>query len=315
MTNNAPVYWELLQADNTWFSLHTYAWSVKSFGGRRWIGGAKRGENLQLPHRRGRIYVPKQRESQDFDLNMWVFPTNNDGSKDPTKTTEQKAHENFRKLFAAFDQDGQFLLRKRWYRDNGTVATQNTAIDSAIARAEFIDGSGPDSDDGAGFYCNMSLVLADPFFYSNQIVPGGLTAATKAGTAVTLNNNATTTLDGGTIKGEVKTDHVWLSLSNMASSNPRINFPDGNWIQLMSAYMDDKNSNVVIDCQTGLVVQSTLEGVLLGSPTSNKYYSGLVRRNPYFQSWPTLDPNRPGGAAITTAGSGTMKWLYDPAYR
>lgn len=309
-TDNTPVYWEVQAADGTWFSLHTYAWSVKSFGGRRFFAGAKRGEDLQLPHRRGRMYLPKNREAQTYDINMWVFPTNTDGSKDLTKTIEQKAHENWRRIIAAVDQEGQFRLRKRWYPDNSVKETFRTNVSSAVAMAEFLDGSGPDSDDGRGFYVNLTFSLADPYFYGNQLVDG-YTAATKANSAISLTNNGNTTI---TVAGDAPTDHIWLSLSGMNSTDPRITFPDGNWIQLMSSSLTDKTSNVVIDLRNSLAIRKSLSAYL-GGDVDGTYVNGAIRRNPYFQNWPTLDPTKGSSSTITVAGTGTIKLLYDPAYR
>lgn len=309
-TDNSPVYWELQKADGTWFSLHTYAWSVKSFGGRRFFASAKRGDDLQLPHRRGRLYVPKSREAQTYDINMWVFPTNVDGTTDITKTVEQKAHENWRKIIDAADQDGQFRLRKRWYKDNSIKENFKTDVADAIALAELLDGSGPDSDDGHGYYMSMTFSLADPYFYGKQLVDG-YSAATKAASAVTLTTPGTTVV---TVDGDAPTDHVWLSLSNMGTSDPRITFPDGNWIQLISSALTDNTSNIVIDCRNSLAIRKSLSAYL-GGDHSGTYVNGLIRRNPYFQSWPTLNPKNPTTNQLTVTGSGTIKLLYDPAYR
>lgn len=309
-TDNSPVYWEIQKADGTWFSLHTYAWSVKSFGGRRFFAGAKRGDNVQVPHRRGRLYMPKTRESQTYDINMWVFPTNSDGSRDTTKTVEQKAHENWRKIIAAVDQEDQFRIRKRWHKDSSLKNNFASDIESAVGLAEFIDGSGPDSDDGKGFYVNLTFSLADPYFYGNQI-DAGYTAAAKAASATVLTNNDETSI---VLTGDAPTDHIWLSISGAGSSDPKIVFPDGNWIQLLTSAMSGSNDEVIIDCRNSTALKKSLVGYLNGN-VSGTYVNGLIRRNPYFQNWPTLDPTKPASNEITVTGSGTIKLLYDPAYR
>lgn len=316
MTNNAPVYWEIQKEDGSWFSLHTYAWSVKSSGGRRWVAGAKRGEDLMLPHRRGRMWMPKTREAQNFELNMWVFPTNEDGSKDPTKTIEQKAHQNFRKIIAAADQEGQFRLRKRWHEDDSVLADfgSQTNVATAIGLVEFLDGSGPDTDDGKGFYTTLTLTMPDPYFYGNQITGSGesdYTVADKVATATTLTNNGNTVIN---LAGEAPTDHLYISLVNAGSSNPLIVFPDGNWIQYLSSAAASPNTEVIIDCRNGLALQKSYTNYFSGD-RSGTYVNGLIRRNPYFQNWPTLNPAKYPSSTIATAGSGTMKLIYDPAYR
>lgn len=313
MTDNSPVYWEVQRADNTWFSLHTYAWSVKSFGGRRFFAGAKRGEDVQLPHRRGRIWVPKTREAQLYDINMWVFPTNEDGSRDPDKTVEQKAHENWRKIIDAVDQEGLFRLRKRWFTDDSIKEDFHTDIESALAYAEFLDGNGPDADDGRGFYINLTFSLPDPYFYSNQIIDG-FSATDKANAALTLTNDSNTSF---TCAGDAITDHIYLHFASSGTSNPKVTFPDGNWVQLITPSGFSASDGVVVDFHRGIAVKSTLAGYLDGTPSSTTYVNGLIRRNPYFQNWPTLDPTKDPAQSVTlhTAASGTVKLVYDPAYR
>lgn len=313
MTNNSSVYWDLLKADgSTWFSLHTYAWSVKSFGGRRWTAGAKRGENIMLPHRQGRIYVPKLREAQTFDLNLWVFPTEEDGRKPVGKTIEQKTHENWRKIIAAFDQEGQFWLRKRWHLDssNANQFSSGGGTTSALALAEFLDGSGPDSDDGKGFYGNISLAVADPYFYGNQLV-GGWSGLDKASTGVPLSigaNNVNPT-------GEAPTDHIWLVISGSSGGNPRITFPDGNWVQLLTHEISQPNGTYIIDFKNGMGVHADPDTYLENNANVYRYVNGVVRRNPYFQNWPRLDPNRYPTSTITVTGDASVSMIYDPAYR
>jgi hypothetical protein len=312
MTNNSTVYWDLLKADqSTWFSLHTYAWSVKSFGGRRWTAGAKRGENIMLPHRQGRIYVPKLREAQTFDLNLWVLPLEEYGRKPIGKTIEQKTDENWRKIISAFDQEGQFWLRKRWHLDSSNRDQFHTGggITSALALAEFMDASGPDSDDGKGFYGNISLAVADPYFYGNQIV--GRSVWDKVATAVPLGvgtNNVT-------LQGEAPTGHIWLTISGSGGGNPRITFPDGNWIQLITSELSNPGAEYVIDCQNGIAVQGATVNYLDNPTNVSSYVNGVVRRNPYFQNWPRLDPNRYPISAITVTGDASVSMIYDPAYR
>lgn len=275
-TDNAPVYWEAQMADGNWFSLHTKAWSVKSFGGRRWVSGPKRGDDILLPHRRGRLWVKKLREAQNYDLNMWVFPTNMDGSKDANKTIEQKAHENFRKIVMALDQEGQFQLRKRWHEDDSTRADFGLGnnVKSAIAMAEYLDASGPDTDDGRGFYMNVNLRLTDPYFYSSV-------ASQAVGTV--------------TIEGEAPTDHIVLSIQNAV--NPKVTFKDGNYIQYLGTV---GATPLIINCLAGTAKIGTT------------YYNGLISRNPNFPSWGFLFP---GVNNLTYTGGGTATFTYDAAYR
>lgn len=313
MANNSTVYWDIQTPDGTgWFSLHTYAWSVKSFGGRRWVAGAKRGENIMLPHRQGRIYVPKFRESQTYDLNMWVLPTEDDGRRSTDKTIEQMTHENWRKLIRAFDQEGQFRIRKRWHLDSSNRDDFYTgaSVESAIALAEFVDATGPDSDDGKGFYGNITLALADPYFYGNQIL-GSYTAASKVANSIVIPEGESTHY----FDGESPTSHIWLTFQNCNGSDTRVVFPDGNWVELLTSRMSDPNDRYIIDFQSGIAVRSLPQDYLEGYPSTDQYVDGLVRRNPYFAHWPTINPNKYPISTITRNGEGTIGLIYDPAYR
>lgn len=254
MTNNSAVYWT---ANN--FSLHTMGWSVKSFGGRRFFGPSKRGEDLSVPFKRGRIYVPKSRESQWYDLNMWVLPVNDDGTRGPL-TREQQAHENWRRIIEAVDVEGQFDLTKRWY--------DGAAIKSATAQAEFVEGDGPDSDDGTGFYFSLKMMLADPYFYAP--------AAPVASGAVT-------------VEGEAPTDHVVITFTG--GVNPRLTLPDGNWIQYNGTV---GGTPIIIRTLTG------------NAKRGSSYVNGMITRSPKFGEMPRLAPGAQtlaltGGGTVSVA--------------
>lgn len=316
---NSFVYWDLQRSDGTWFPLHTYAWSVKSFGGRRFFNGTKRGEDAALPYRNGRLYVPKTRESQVYDINMWVFPTNQNGNRDPNKTSEQKMHENVRKIVSAVDQEGQFRLRKRWYDEASTLGGFSTGqnIKSAIAMAEFIDGSGPSSDDGTDYYLDLTFSLADPYFYGRHIQTG-YSVHDFAASGTILNSNATTQI---LKEGDVPSSKVYLEIGlsgsySLPAENPVISFPDGNWIELQAHALSNKTGTIVIDCDNGIAARTSLTSYLDPNANVHTYVNGLVRRNPRFMSWPKIDTNSAGThVTVASSGNGTIKLAYQPAYR
>lgn len=316
---NSFVYWDLQKSDGTWFPLHTYAWSVKSFGGRRFFSGTKRGEDFALPYRDGRLYVPKTRESQVYDINMWVFPTNQNGNKDPDKTIEQKMHENVRKIVSAVDQDKQFRLRKRWYDEASTVGgfKSGNNIKSAIAMAEFLDGSGPSSDDGKDFYLDLTFSLADPYFYGRHI-QSGYTINDFVASGTILNNNSTTQI---LKEGDVSSSNVYIEIQlsgaySLPAENPVIAFQDGNWIELQAHALSNKTGTITIDCKNGIAARGSLATYLDPSIPTNTYVNGLIRRNPRFMAWPRIDTSTSGThVTVSSTGSGTIRLAYQPAYR
>ena len=319
VNNNSFIYWDLQKADGEWFSLHTYAWSVSSFGGKRFFTGVKRGEDVSLPYRVGRIWTPKSRESQSLDMNMWIFPFNGDGTVDPSKTDEQKADENFRKVVNAVDQDGQFRLRKRWYGDSSNRAgfDSGQGVESAIAMAEFLDGSGPSSDDGRDFYMDLSFTLADPYFYGRHI-HAGYTSDQFVASATTLVNGATTQIPR---EGDTSSPRVYIEVTLSGSyptqaTNPKVQFPDGNWIEIQAHALNPKTGTITIDCQKGIAVRSTLKNYLDGVPYST-VVNGRIKRNPQFSAWPKINPTTTQASTIPIQafGNGTIKLAYNPAYR
>lgn len=264
VSNNSPVYWTA-----NGLSLHTRAWSVRSFGGRRFFGPGKRGADTAVPFRNGRLPVKKSREAQALDLDMWVIPLTPDGLKDGVLTREQRAHTNYRTLVSTLDIDGQFPIIKRWY--------DGTEIVAATGYAEYLEGSGPPSDDGRGFSCGFTLTMADPYFYQAAISTG-LTAGV-------------TNVD---VQGEVPTDHVIVKI--VSGSNVRVTLPDGNWIQFNDTI---SGTEVIIDCHNGSVTRG------------NQFVNGLVSRNPLFPEWFRLTP----GVTPVTVSGGTAILTYEPAYR
>lgn len=262
MTNNTDIYWEA-----NGLSLHTYAWSVETFGGRRYVPAPRKGSDVPLPLRRGRVHVDKLPDSQVQTLSMWLAPFNEDGTEDPALTPEQKMHANWRKILDAIDVPGQFPLVKRWYLDDGTVH-------AATAQAEYQDGLEPTANGRGGLSFATTLLLADPYYYEPV-------AAQPVGDI--------------TVLGDVPTDHVQINLSG--GTNPRLTFPDGNWIQYNGS---PGGTDVIVNCLTG------------NAKRGNQFVNGLISRANNFGSWPVLDK---GAQSLTLTGGGTATITYDAAYR
>jgi hypothetical protein len=225
MTNNTEVYWEVAQLTDPTFasalSLHTMAWSVATWGGRRFVPVPKRGEDRLIPNRTGRRFLQKTRESQVISLKMWMVPLNEDGSTDDTMTLEQKRDANWLHLLRTIDVDGQVYLKKRWW--------ENGSLHSAIATAEFAGGMEPESQNLRQEF-NIDFLLADPYFYeAHGAVPVG-----------SIN-----------VEGDSTTDHVVITLTG--GTNPTVTFPDGNYIGLTGALA----GTVTINLLAGTAIRTT----------------------------------------------------------
>lgn len=71
-------YWQPAhQATET--NLQTLAWNITTLGGRLRMAG-RRGENVLIPFREGRLWVPKTYEETELTLAMWVVGCEQDGS-------------------------------------------------------------------------------------------------------------------------------------------------------------------------------------------------------------------------------------------
>jgi hypothetical protein len=230
VTNTRPDYWEA-----NGLSLHTYAWSVTSFGGAQYSGPAKRGEDLLIPFRKGRRSQRKSREAKPYDLGMVVVPRSEDGGPCVAGLTpEQMADRNFRTVVEAVDVDGLFPFVKRWW--------DGTTLMTATALAEYLDSNGPSTSDGDSFDYTINLFLADPYFYAPPEV---------LGTGPVL------------IKGDVATSRFTVTFT--LGTNPRLTLPDGNWIQYQGS---PGMTPVVIDVHTGLAMHgsSYVNGLIVRNP-------------------------------------------------
>lgn len=220
MSNNTNVYWEV-----NGLSLHTEAWSVRTHGGRRTVPTARRGDDVVVPFRHGRIRTNKFRDSQIISVSMWLVAMNENGTRDATMTMEQKREQNWRKILNAVDVDGTYDLTKRWW--------EGGVVKAATATAEFSDGLIPTVEGAHRYTFTIEWELSDPFFYS----------------AV-----AAQPIDGSVdVLGEVETDHVLLTLTN--GTNPRVTFPGGNWVQYNGS---PGATPVTIDLSTGLAMRGGL---------------------------------------------------------
>lgn len=196
-----------ISSEITWtangLNLNTYAWAVRTAGGRRYIPATKRGEDQVIPFANGRRHMPKTRESMLLTLPMWVLPLNQDGTTDGSRTYEEKIHDNWNLLLSKLDTDGQFDLVKRWYVGG--------EVRQATARAELVGGMIPEVEGAYKWNFDVELLLADPYFYGPW--------------------TASDVLPNDPAIGDVPTSHVVISQAN-TTVGARVTFPDGNWLQI-----------------------------------------------------------------------------------
>lgn len=149
-------YWDI---DGT--ELNTLAYNIESWGGSRLAPPPVRGENVHVPFRPGRIWVPKYADERIISLGMWVKGVTTAGAV-PAEGADDKFNQNWDTLLNLFYRPyEQFDLTKRWY--------EATVLKSATARAAWHDGMSPDMWARRGATFVVDLMLADPYFYATEV--------------------------------------------------------------------------------------------------------------------------------------------------
>lgn len=187
MTTTTEEYWDV---EGT--ALNTLAKNIRTLGGRSGVPPL-RGSNFPVPYRPGTIWRAKFPDERVVSLAMWVLGCDDDGVVPATGTLQRtKFNENWRALKRLFYQDQrQITLTKRWRETSGLI--------TASALAQMVPGSQMEPTmmgrNGASFM--VDLLLADPFFYSADVVSPSITTA---GGPVVLANNG----DYRVFKGNIR---------------------------------------------------------------------------------------------------------------
>jgi hypothetical protein len=157
--------------DETWtingVLLNTYAYNISTLSGRE-VLPVVRGENAQVPQRRGRIWVPKTVDQVTRTLAMWVRGSDVDGdiSNDPTA----QFNENLRAIKRLFaDTSQQLEIEKKVRYLDGLL--------TLTGRASHDGGMSPEWQGHRTIATfSVDLVFADPYWYGaleSDVVPSG----------------------------------------------------------------------------------------------------------------------------------------------
>lgn len=156
MTNSTETFWDV---DGV--SLQTMAFDIETLGGDRLTPPGLRGANITVPYAPGDVWMPKQVASRSISLDMWVIGVNEDGSI-PTGDQRRVWENNFRKLRQLlWTPNRQITLTKRFYVDG--------VLKTASAQAQFAGGISPDMNGQSRGSFTVTLMLADPYFYSAAV--------------------------------------------------------------------------------------------------------------------------------------------------
>lgn len=232
--------------------LQTYAYNISSWGGSRQSPPPLRGDNILIPHRAGRRWLPKQVDSRTITLGMWVVGADSDG----TVRDRAKFESNWRMLRKLlWTPDREISLSKIFYNDAGVLTL-------AQAKAQFAGGLEPEMNGRTRAAFTVDLLLADPFFYSSRTLftmtlPGSPTALVPA-------------------QGDVPTDTVMLAL-NGPLTTPRVTNsgqPGGDiWVQYNSNIATGET--VTIDCRNFTAVRTPGNAKVVGNVSHYGDYSWM----------------------------------------
>lgn len=191
MANSNAEWWDI---DGV--SLHQYGWSVATFGGSRYDLPPRRGDNIKFAYRPGAIHRNKLADSRTIELAMWVTGAD-PGTGEATGDAQLAFNDSWdflRRL--VWRPDGaQVALTRRWFL---TVDGAKTLV-AATAQAEISDTMAPTMTGRTRADFTMTLLLADPFFYGDEITAGigGSATVVNPGHDLAAHNNMVIDLSAG----------------------------------------------------------------------------------------------------------------------
>lgn len=197
--------------------LTTYAYGIK-FLDSPFVTPARRGENVVVPHKDGRLYTAKWLDERVQSVAMWVIGQPPSGGSD----TESQRWTNLDTLRGLFARAGQHTLKHQY----GSV-TRTATVEVAKA-VEFT----PKLFNEA-YVLVVDFLMADPLWYAESKTTVGPTTITAASQNITVNNAGSYESQKGiiTITGPI--------------TNPKLAI-GSNWVQYTGTV--GSGSTLVIDC-------------------------------------------------------------------
>lgn len=161
MANNTLEYWDV-----NGVSLHQFGFSIATLGGSRYALPPLRGTDMLVAYRPGQVWRPKLADSRTITLQMWV-----EGRDPASGVTAADPHLQFMDSFMAIRRlfwepnGGQVALTRRWRE---TISGTPTVI-AATAQAQIAGTMEPTMMGNAAATFAVDLLLADPYFYGDEI--------------------------------------------------------------------------------------------------------------------------------------------------
>lgn len=262
--------------------LNTYCWAIKSIGGSRSGLPPLRGENKLLPNREGRSFRPKKPDSRVITLAMWVAGMDPDTDAPSTHNQIVQWNDNWdylRRLF--WTPDREISLTRRWLSN-----AANPTLIEASAKAQIAGAMEPNMTGRSRADFAVDLLLADPFFYGEEI-----TMTIAANTTVAVYN-----------PGDSKTSNMPFTIEWVGSLiNPKLtNLTNGSWMQ--------PNTLIPLDTQidTDIKTYKAVRSTDLASMNTSISHAGA-------RQWISLEPGA-NQFRLDATGSGAAILRFIPAY-
>jgi len=201
--------------------LTTLAYNVQ------WLGAPlnvppRRGENVVVPSRTGRLYVAKRPDQRTATLAMWVqniHPTTGGAG------SEAQMRANLDTLRGLFARDGQHTLKHQF---GGVIRTATAEV---VATIDF-EPKGLDS----AYTFVVEFLLADPWWYAESLTTVGPTAITQSPQNITVTNGGTykveqaiITVTGPITNPKFAVGSIWVQYTGTVGSGETLVIDCGDW--------------------------------------------------------------------------------------
>ncbi len=140
--------------------LQTLMWNIRTWGGSLRGTPPLRGEDVTIPGRPGRVWVPKVPDSRTLVFEGWVLGADVDGRAGDT-TLFRKNWRALRGLFFGAP-DRQIALTQRFRDEDGVLV-------EAVGHGQVLDPLLPENTGPTRAKYSAAVFMADPFFYGEQV--------------------------------------------------------------------------------------------------------------------------------------------------
>lgn len=280
MANSSTEYWDI---DGT--SLHQFGWSVATVGGGRYDLPPRRGSNMTFPYRPGQVHRPKLADARVVTLVMWMIGmTPGTGLAPADQVLQWNDNWDFLRRLVWKPTGSQVALTRRWHLTVGGTPT----LLAATAQAEVSDPMAPTMTGRTRADFTMNLLLADPYFYGDQVnltvSVGGTLSVANPGHDTAAHANAlvefTGPLTNPRLTNTTASPDIWVQYTGSIPSGQTIKLDIGRFTAVL---LSDLTNRIKYISNAGSrwwmeFPQGTSSLTLTGSGAG---YARVVFRPPY----------------------------------